>query len=108
MTVKRIGVEEFKERLEKGDKFVLVDCREPIEWETGKISGAIPVALSTIDEDMKKIIENKEDEIIIYCLISRRSESAATFLQEHDFTNVCVMEGGVRAWQKIGGKLVNE
>lgn len=91
-----ITVQELKQRLDKGDKIVLIDVREPWEFATAKIEGAILIPLATIPRSLDKIDRNAE--IVCHCHHGMRSADATAFLQQQGFKSVKNLVGGIDAW----------
>lgn len=78
------------------DKPVLLDVREPWEWETARIEGSqhmpmreVPARLGEIDSDR---------EVVAICHHGGRSQQVATFLEKNGFSKVHNLQGGVDAW----------
>ena len=91
-----ITVQELKQRLDKGDKIVLVDVREPWEYATDKIEGAILIPLATVPQSLDKLDRNAE--IVCHCHHGMRSADATAFLHQQGFTSVKNLVGGIDAW----------
>ena len=87
------------ERLQRGEKFHLVDVREDDEWRAGHITGAIHIGKGVIERDIEKKIPAKDEEIVLYCGGGFRSLLAADALQQMGYTNVISMDGGIRGWR---------
>jgi len=77
--------------------FVLLDVREPSEFETGYISGAVLMPLGTLRERASLEILDKDAQIIVYCRSGRRSVDAIHILLELGFQNVFNL-GGILDW----------
>lgn len=91
-----IGVKELKARLDKGDKLVLLDVREPWEHALAKLDGSILIPLGTLPQSLAKL--DKDTEIIAYCHHGMRSADATGFLVQQGFPNVKNLVGGIDAW----------
>jgi adenylyltransferase/sulfurtransferase len=91
-----ITVQELKQRLDKGDKLVLVDVREPWEYATAKIEGAILIPLATVPQSLDKLDRNAE--IVCHCHHGMRSADATAFLHQQGFASVKNLVGGIDAW----------
>ncbi|MBI3483614.1 MAG: sulfurtransferase [Acidobacteria bacterium] len=100
--VKETNVPEVKERLDAGDKFVLVDTREDNEWARGHLPGAVHLSKGIIERDIEAAVPDKSAEIILYCGGGFRSALAADNLQKMGYTNVISMDGGWRVWTESG------
>jgi rhodanese-related sulfurtransferase len=80
------------------DKPVLLDVREPWEWETARIEGSqhmpmreVPARLGEIDSDR---------EVVAICHHGGRSQQVAIFLEKNGFSKVHNLQGGVDAWSR--------
>jgi rhodanese-related sulfurtransferase len=96
------NVEEVKIKLDRGDKFHLVDVREESEWNKGHITNAIYIGKGVIERDIEKKIDNTEADIILYCGGGFRSALAADNLQKMGYSKVSSMDGGYSGWVKAG------
>jgi adenylyltransferase/sulfurtransferase len=93
--VPAISVQELKERLQK-NHVLLVDVREPFEYDIAKIDGATLLPLGELPERMTELPRNKQ--IVIMCKSGSRSAQATAFLQQQGFQDVYNLQGGINAW----------
>jgi len=100
--ISETNVEEVKIKLDRGDKFYLVDVREESEWNKGHITNAIYIGKGVIERDIGKKIDNTEADIILYCGGGFRSALAADNLQKMGYSKVSSMDGGYSGWVKAG------
>jgi rhodanese-related sulfurtransferase len=100
--VRETTVDEVKARLDKGDKFVLVDVREDSEYEKDHLPGAIHLGKGVIERDIEARIPDTRTPLVLYCGGGFRSALAADNLQKMGYTNVISMDGGVREWRGKG------
>jgi adenylyltransferase/sulfurtransferase len=91
-----ITPKELKDRLDKGDKLVLLDVREPWENQIAKLDNSILIPLGTLPNSLSKLDRNAE--IIAYCHHGMRSGDATGFLLQQGFSNVKNLIGGIDAW----------
>jgi adenylyltransferase/sulfurtransferase len=91
-----ITVQELKAKFDRGEKVVLVDVREPWEFATAKIDGAILIPLATLPQALDKL--DREAEIVAQCHHGMRSADATAFLLQQGFKNVKNLVGGIDAW----------
>lgn len=90
---------ELHDKLAKGEKPFIIDCRSPEEWEEMRLGvGEHLIPVGTLRDRLSELPEDKSTEIITYCKISLRGYEAARTLIANGFTNVKVMEGGIMAW----------
>jgi sulfur-carrier protein adenylyltransferase/sulfurtransferase len=91
-----IEVTEVKEKLDRGDKFVLIDVREPHEYQICNIPGAILVPLGQVGQRLDEF--DKSADIVIHCKSGMRSARACGILKAAGFEHVRNMKGGILAW----------
>ncbi len=100
--IKEISPHEVKEKLDRGDKFLLIDTREDNEWERGHIVGAVHMGRGIIERDIVQAVQEKDAAIVLYCGGGYRSALAADNLQKMGYKNVVSMSGGWREWNALG------
>jgi rhodanese-related sulfurtransferase len=100
--VRETNVEEVKKRLDRGDKFILVDVREESEFAKDHLPGAIHLGKGIIERDIEARVPDLGAEIVLYCGGGFRSALAADNLQKMGYTNVISMDGGIRDWREKG------
>ena len=89
-------VRELKQKLDSNDKFVLVDVREPFEWDICHLDQAKLIPLGQLPSRMSEL--DSADEIVIHCKSGGRSAKAVRLLQEAGFSKLHNVEGGITAW----------
>jgi len=77
-------------------KPVLLDVREPWEFQTCHIAGSVPVPMRDIPARMQELDDDAP--IVCICHHGARSLSVAAFLEQHGFTQIINLTGGVHAW----------
>jgi rhodanese-related sulfurtransferase len=77
---------------------VVVDVREPSEWNAGTIPGAVLIPLGRLAAQAQELDASRE--IITVCRSGSRSKSAAQILQRAGFAHVESMAGGMMSWQQ--------
>ncbi|MDT8069426.1 MAG: rhodanese-like domain-containing protein [Terriglobia bacterium] len=106
--VRENTVDQIRERLDKGDKFVLVDVREDNEYAKDHLPGAIHLGKGVIERDIENHVPNTDAEMVLYCGGGFRSAIAADNLQKMGYTKVISMDGGIREWREKGYPLTKE
>lgn len=91
-----IEPKEVKAKLDRGDKFVLVDVREPHEVQIASIPSAILIPLGEMPKRLGEL--DPEAEIVVHCKGGVRSAKAQGIMREAGFKNVLNMKGGILAW----------
>ena len=98
--VKETTVDEVKQKLDHGEKFLLVDVREESEFAKDHLPGAIHLGKGVIERDIEGRVPDVKTPVILYCGGGFRSALAADNLQKMGYTNVVSMDGGVREWRE--------
>jgi rhodanese-related sulfurtransferase len=98
--IKECTVADVKARLERGEKFHLVDVREDSEWAAGHLPRAIHLGKGVIERDVEEKLPDHDAQIVLYCGGGFRSALAADNLQKMGYTNVISMDGGWRGWKE--------
>ncbi len=98
--VRETNVDEVKARMDRGDKFVLVDVREESEFAKDHLPGAIHMGKGVIERDVEQTVPDLNTPLVLYCGGGFRSALAADNLQKMGYTNVISMDGGIRDWRE--------
>ena len=78
------------------DKPILLDVREPWEFQTCHIEGATLMPMNTVPARQEEL--DPEAQIVCICHHGMRSMQVAAFLERNGFTQVTNLTGGVHAW----------
>ena len=105
--VKETTVGEVKLRLDRGEKFMLVDVREESEYAKDHLPGAVHLGKGVIERDIESRVPDPNTELVLYCGGGFRSALAADNLQKMGYTNVISMDGGIRGWRDKGYPLTS-
>ena len=106
VTIPEMTVYELKAKMDKKDDFVLLDVREPFEYEIAKIPGSKLIPLGEVPKRVGELESLKGKEIVVHCKSGGRSARAVEFLLESGFTNVRNVVGGIGEWSnKIDPKV---
>src|SRR5258708_6684934 len=106
--VRETDVDAVKTRMDRGDKFVLVDVREESEFAKDHLPGAIHLGKGIIERDIEARVPELDTEMILYCGGGFRSALAADNQQKMGYKNVISMDGGIRDWREKGYPLEAE
>src|SRR5579871_3215462 len=87
---------EVKAKIDRGDRFVLIDVREPHEYQICNIPYAKLIPLGELPKRVNEL--NSADEIVAHCKSGMRSGKAVDFLKQAGFKKVKNMKGGILAW----------
>ena len=95
--IPQVSVETLKAKLDSGDEFLLLDVREPHEYQIAQIGGTL-IPLGSVGQRLAEIAEYKDKEVLVHCRSGARSQKAALELKAAGFTNVSNVAGGILAW----------
>jgi rhodanese-related sulfurtransferase len=94
--VRQIAVRELERRMKSGQPFILLDVREPFEFEMAQIEGANLIPLGELPARWQELDRGKE--IFVFCHSGARSARAAELLRSAGFAKVAKVAGGIDAW----------
>ena len=106
--VRETDVDAVKKRMDRGDKFLLVDVREESEFAKDHLPGAIHLGKGVIERDIEARVPELDTEMVLYCGGGFRSALAADNLQKMGYTNVISMDGGIRGWREKNYPLLKD
>ena len=98
--VRELSIDDVKARLDRANKFVLVDVREESEYAKDHLPGAIHLGKGVIERDIEERVPELSTPIVLYCGGGYRSALAADNLQKMGYRNVLSMDGGIRGWRE--------
>jgi sulfur-carrier protein adenylyltransferase/sulfurtransferase len=89
---------ELQAKIDAGEDFLLVDVREPAEYEIVKVPGSVLVPKGDILSGAALAELPQDKEIVLYCKSGVRSAEALAALKQAGLTNSVHVQGGVLAW----------
>jgi adenylyltransferase/sulfurtransferase len=92
----QIEPRELKERLGRGERFLVVDVREPWEHQICRIEGARLIPLGSLASELA-LLEEAED-VVLYCHHGIRSLDAAAWLRAQGVEGARSLAGGIERW----------
>jgi molybdopterin/thiamine biosynthesis adenylyltransferase/rhodanese-related sulfurtransferase len=90
---------ELKDRIDGGQDILLVDCREPAEWEIMSIPGATLIPKGEFMNGNALADMPQDKEIVVYCKTGIRSAEVLAALKAAGMSNSVHVQGGIIAWQ---------
>jgi adenylyltransferase/sulfurtransferase len=90
----------LRERLGEPEPPVLIDVREPVEWEIAHIDGATLIPLGDIESGAGIDRVPRDRPTVLYCKTGIRSARALAALRDAGLTDVAHLEGGIAAWTR--------
>ena len=100
--IREISLDEVKAKMDRREKFELVDVREESEWAKDHLPGAIHLGKGVIERDVESRLPDTSAPVVLYCGGGFRSALAADSLQKMGYKNVLSMGGGIRGWREKG------
>jgi adenylyltransferase/sulfurtransferase len=98
LEVPTITAIELKKKIDRKDKFVLVDVREPYEYDICNISGSKLIPLGELPARLSEL--DSADDIVLHCKVGGRSAKALKILQDAGFRKLNNLQGGILAWSE--------
>jgi rhodanese-related sulfurtransferase len=96
MTSDEIGVDELKERMDRGEAPPILDVREPQEFEICRIPGAVLIPMRELPSRLNEL--DPGTELVVHCRSGVRSANATLWLRTQGFVRVRNLTGGILEW----------
>jgi adenylyltransferase/sulfurtransferase len=93
--IPQMSVTELKQRMDAGDDLLILDVREPFEYQIANIGGKL-IPQGEVPRRLAEIDPNRE--IVVQCKSGGRSQRIAEFLKKSGYENVANLAGGILAW----------
>lgn len=94
-TENNIDYKNAKQILASNNECILLDVRSEQEYKEEHLQGSINIPLYDINEEIERIIPNKNNPIITYCQSGARSKKAVSILQKKGYKELYNIEGGL-------------
>ncbi|HLE47435.1 MAG TPA: molybdopterin-synthase adenylyltransferase MoeB [Candidatus Thermoplasmatota archaeon] len=91
---------DVKRKLDRKEEFVLLDVREPFEYEIAHIPGSTLVPMSELQRREAELETHKAKEIVVFCHHGNRSQTVASYLRKKGYPAVKNLVGGINAWSE--------
>jgi len=98
VTIPTLTVKDLKARLDKKADLLLLDVREPEEFDIARINGSKLIPLAKVSERSGELTAFKNKDIAVLCHHGARSLQAAMTLKSLGFSKVANVTGGIEAW----------
>jgi rhodanese-related sulfurtransferase len=93
-----IDVQSVQALRERGEPFLLLDCREADEVAAARIAGSLHIPMREIPHRLDELTARRDERIIVHCHHGGRSLRVTHFLRQQGFPLVQNMAGGIDAW----------
>ncbi|HTL47340.1 MAG TPA: molybdopterin-synthase adenylyltransferase MoeB [Verrucomicrobiae bacterium] len=99
-SIDEISVVELKAKIDAKGDFLLIDVREPFEYQIASIQGAKLMPLGTLQDHLPELEAYKNKEIVAHCHHGGRSRRALQMLQSRGFKKLKNVAGGIDQWSE--------
>ena len=93
-----IKPESLRQKMNAGERFVLLDVRRPDEVAVSTLPGAVYIPIEEIEERSDEL--NPDAETVVYCHHGVRSLSVTVYLRNLGFRDVTSLAGGIDLWSR--------
>ena len=93
-----ISCVDVRAKLDAGDEFVFLDCREQSEYDFVRIERAALLPMSEMQQRVSELDPHREREIVVHCHHGGRSLQVALWLRQQGFAAAKSMAGGIDQW----------
>ena len=100
--MKKVAAEDVKAAIDKKEKAVFLDVRDPNEYAAGHLPGAINVSRGTLEFNIWGKVSDQNAKIYIYCLTTGRAALATKTLDDLGYKNAVWMDAQFEDWIKKG------
>lgn len=87
-----------KGKIDAGEKFLLLDCREKTEYDTVKIPQAVLIPMSEIQDRVGELTAYQDLPLIVHCHHGGRSLRVANWLRGNGYPQAQSLAGGIDDW----------
>lgn len=96
MGIKQITATELQIKIQEAEDLLLLDVREPYEYQFANIGGSVLIPMNQIQQRLKEL--NPELPTVVICHHGIRSQQVAEFLVHSEFTQLYNLIGGIDSW----------
>lgn len=99
---KQVSIEELKKSMDSGEAMVVLDVREPNEYEAAHIPESVNLPRGLLEFNIWSLVPDKNEKIMVYCKTGARAALATRQLNELGYVNALAVATGGAAWVKAG------
>lgn len=89
-----------KAKLDSGEGFLFLDCREPDEHATAHIAGTTLIPMSALTQRIGELEPYRDSQIVVHCHHGGRSMRVTQWLRQQGFAKTTNMAGGIDEWSQ--------
>lgn len=93
-----VDCQAVKSKLDAGESFLFLDCREKDEYTTAHIEGTLLIPMSELVDRVSELDAHKDQQIIVHCHHGGRSMRVTNWLRQQGFAKATNMAGGIDKW----------
>ena len=101
-TIREMSIDEYRRRVEAGERLILVDVREDHEWARGHLPGAIHIGKGIVEREIERCVPDTSAPIVFQCGGGFRSALVCETLKRMGYGNTWSLAGGYREWCETG------
>lgn len=98
----QVSIKDLKDAIDANKEMVILDVREPNEYDVAHIPDAINVPRGLLEFSIWTVVPNKEEKIFVYCKTGARAALATKLLNEMGYKNAVAVNTGGVAWVQAG------
>ena len=101
-SVQKVSAADVKAMIDKKDKAIYLDVRDPGEFAAGHLPGAMNISRGTLEFNVFNKIPDQNAKVIVYCKTAGRSTLATKTLNDLGYKNAVLMDAQFEDWIKAG------
>jgi adenylyltransferase/sulfurtransferase len=98
VSVPEIDPQELRQRLASGEELLVLDVREPFEWDVARIEQAQLVPLKELPDRLSELEPWRTRPVVVHCYKQGRSRQACRLLLTNGFEQVLLLRTGIDGW----------
>lgn len=95
-----VDVQVVKKLRDDNQRFLLLDVRQPNEYEAAKIDGSVLIPMGELSDRISELDTHKDGRIIVHCHHGGRSMQVTQALRSRGFDQAQNMAGGIDVWSQ--------
>lgn len=107
-SVPQVTAAELKNKMDKGDSFVLVDVRSAADYQAAHLPGALHISRGELEFAAPAQIPAVDTQIFVYCRTGVKATFAAKSLLDIGYTNVARISDSFKGWLEAGYPVYNQ
>jgi rhodanese-related sulfurtransferase len=105
--ISEVTVEDVKNDMDSGKKFVFLDVRTAEEFNAGHLPSGVNIPRGVLEFKIEKKYPIKETNIVLYCRTDPRAALCTKILNAMGYSNARNLKGGFKAWGEAGYPIYN-